>query len=239
VATEGLRALLEVQERDTEADQLRHRKSHLPERARLDAVVAELAGVEADGATASRERDELARRQAELEVDIGEVDRRTQDIDRQMRSGAVTASRDLQAMADQIDGLKRRKSTLEDSEIEIMEALEPVELRVTTLQDKWAALDAEAAELRVRVAELEAALDAELAAALAARATAVDSVPPELVATYEKLRARLGGVGAASLVGSSCGGCHLTLPAGEIDRIRHLPPDALVTCDQCGRILVR
>jgi predicted nucleic acid-binding Zn-ribbon protein len=46
-------------------------------------------------------------------------------------------------------------------------------------------------------------------------------------------------VGAARVVGSSCGGCHLTLPATELDRIRRAEPDALVTCDQCGRILVR
>jgi hypothetical protein len=57
--------------------------------------------------------------------------------------------------------------------------------------------------------------------------------------TYERLRQRLGGVAVALLVGSSCGGCHLTLAAGEIDAIRRLPPDALVTCAQCGRILVR
>ena len=49
----------------------------------------------------------------------------------------------------------------------------------------------------------------------------------------------LGGVGAARLVGPSCTGCHLTLPAQELDRIRREPPDALVFCDQCGRILVR
>jgi predicted nucleic acid-binding Zn-ribbon protein len=25
----------------------------------------------------------------------------------------------------------------------------------------------------------------------------------------------------------------------ELDRIRHLPPEEVVTCEQCGRILVR
>jgi len=25
----------------------------------------------------------------------------------------------------------------------------------------------------------------------------------------------------------------------EVDRIRKAPPDAVITCDQCGRILVR
>ena len=53
------------------------------------------------------------------------------------------------------------------------------------------------------------------------------------------LRAKLGGVGAARLVNGRCTGCHLTLPATELDRIRREPPDALIRCDQCGRVLVR
>ena len=50
---------------------------------------------------------------------------------------------------------------------------------------------------------------------------------------------RFDGVAVARLVGSHCDGCHLTLPAMELDRIRHLPEGELVTCEQCGRILVR
>jgi predicted nucleic acid-binding Zn-ribbon protein len=46
-------------------------------------------------------------------------------------------------------------------------------------------------------------------------------------------------VGAARLVGGTCQACHLALPATEVDRIRHLPPDAMARCDHCGAILVR
>ena len=64
-------------------------------------------------------------------------------------------------------------------------------------------------------------------------------VPPDLIARYEQLRTKLGGTGAARLVGGSCGGCHLQLPAMELDRVKKAPPDAIIYCDQCGRILVR
>ncbi|MGH9281886.1 MAG: zinc ribbon domain-containing protein, partial [Acidimicrobiales bacterium] len=71
------------------------------------------------------------------------------------------------------------------------------------------------------------------------RATCAGAVPTDLLATYEKLRARLGGIGAARLVGPSCTGCHLTLPAQELARIKREALDALILCDQCGRILIR
>jgi predicted nucleic acid-binding Zn-ribbon protein len=93
--------------------------------------------------------------------------------------------------------------------------------------------------LRAAVAEAQAAIDAELAVEERQRTEAADDLPEDLVARYERLRARLDGIGAAPLVGGRCGGCHLSLPATEVDRIRREPPDALITCDQCGRILVR
>jgi len=231
---DGLHGLLAVQELDTQADQLRHRRAHLPERMRLDEVAAELAAVEAAGAAASSERDELGRRQAELEAELADLERRLTELDRRMRSGAVSNPRDLQAMAAQIEAMKRRRSDLEDSELEVLEALDPVDARVAELQDQWVVLDGEAGELRAAVA-----IDAELGTVLAKRGETAAPVPVDLMTTYERLRQRLGGVGAAALVGSSCSGCHLTLSAAELDRIRRLPPDAVVTCEQCGRILVR
>ena len=60
----------------------------------------------------------------------------------------------------------------------------------------------------------------------------------ELLAEYERLRARLGGIGAARLEHGTCMGCRMKLPATELDRIKHQSPDELVHCDQCGRILV-
>ena len=236
---DGLHALLAVQELDTQADQLRHRRAHLAERLRLDEVAADLAAVEVGGAAATAERDELQRRQAEFEGELAELERRLTELDRRMRSGTVSNPRDLQAMAAQIESMKRRRSDLEDAELEVLEALDPVESRVAELQDQWAALDREGDELRAAVSAADAAIDAELGSVVATREETAAPVPVDLMATYERLRQRLGGVGAAPLVGSSCGGCHLTLSAAELDRLRRLPPDAVVTCEQCGRILVR
>ena len=72
-----------------------------------------------------------------------------------------------------------------------------------------------------------------------ARQAAAAGIPDELLSEYDRLRKKLGGVGAARLANGSCTGCHLALPATELDRIRHQAPDAVAHCDQCGRILVR
>ncbi|HEX9969733.1 MAG TPA: C4-type zinc ribbon domain-containing protein [Acidimicrobiales bacterium] len=227
-----------MQDRDTAVDQLEHRKAHLPERAELSVVEARIAEIEAALSDAGARRDVVAQRQERLEQETGHVESRIAEIEKRMYSGIVSASRELQAMAAEVEALKARRSSLEDDVLAAMEEAEPLDEERSGLLAQRAALDADAERLRAAIAEAEVAIDADLAVEREARAAAQADVPVDLLATYEKLRAKLGGVGAARLVGSSCSGCHLTLPATELDRIKRASVDALVFCDQCGRILV-
>ncbi|HEV8116680.1 MAG TPA: C4-type zinc ribbon domain-containing protein, partial [Acidimicrobiales bacterium] len=65
------------------------------------------------------------------------------------------------------------------------------------------------------------------------------AVPAELLARYDQLRAHLGGTGAARLEYGKCGGCHLALSPRDLDDARRAPAEEVLTCDACGRILVR
>jgi predicted nucleic acid-binding Zn-ribbon protein len=234
-----LDGLLAVQERDTEIDQLRHRRATLPARTTLADL--ENAGVALASrlAEVSAERGDFEDRRAELEKEVSELEQRLKDLDRRMRSGEVTATRELTAMVEQSDSLKRRRTGLEDEELELMVALEPLDEELADVGRRGTELSQQIEGLRVELAQAETELDRELAAATEDRELAASGLPDNLMATYERLRQRLGGVGAARLVGSSCSGCHLVLSATEVDRIRRESPDALILCEQCGRILVR
>ena len=231
--------LLRVQEHDTAADRLRHRRANLPELAELAAVEAALGGVETALAGASGRLAVVAREQSRLEDELAATEGRIADLERRLYSGVVTVPRELQAMHADLESLRRRRSALEDEVLDTMALREPVDAEVAGLEAERARLDGEGARLRGLVAEAQAGIDAELAGEEVRRAEEATGLPADLTALYERLRARYGGIGAAPLVGGRCGGCHLTLPATEVDRIRREPPDALITCDQCGRILVR
>jgi predicted nucleic acid-binding Zn-ribbon protein len=231
--------LLKVQDRDTTIDQLRHRRTGMPERAELRAAEAKRAELDAARSKLASQRDDVAERQERFEADIATASKRIHDIDDRMRSGQVSASRDLQAMEGEIASIRQRVSILEDRALEAMEEREPLDAEVDQLTEAIAAIDAETARLRDAIAQAEQEIDVELGVEQAARADAAAAVPADLVAIYERLRTRLDGIGAARLDGDHCTGCHLTLPATEIDRLKREPPDTLVYCDQCGRILVR
>jgi uncharacterized protein len=229
---------LDLQDIDTAIVQLQHRRAALPERQQLGEVTAALARVDQRAADVGAARDDLARRQSALEEQLASTASRRHAIEQRMYAARGAATRDLQAMDDEIRQLRHRGEEMEDAELELMVALEPLDAEVSALQIERQRLEASAAALGQALSDAEAEIDRQLLAQHAARATAASQVPDELLGRYGALQARLGGTGAARLVGNRCSGCHLELPAMEVDRIHRLPAGAVVTCEQCGRILV-
>jgi predicted nucleic acid-binding Zn-ribbon protein len=231
--------LLAIQDEDLAIDRLNHRRDTLPERALL--ADAAKRGVELDGelAEATARLAEISERQARLEEELAATESRSADLERRLYSGTVTASRELVSMSEESDHLKQRRSNLEDELLELLDAREPHDALMAELAARREELVAEAERLLAAIAAEEHAIDEEVARQTVTRAQLFAAfADTELLANYERLRKRLGGVGAARLVGNACSGCHLELSAQEVDRLRRLPPDQLESCEQCGRILV-
>ena len=70
------------------------------------------------------------------------------------------------------------------------------------------------------------------------REAVVADLPADLLAEYDRRRAR-GGAGAALLRERRCGACRLELDRTAIAALRSAPPDEVVHCEECGTVLVR
>jgi len=229
--------LLEVQAHDTRLDQLRHLLAHLPEQAARDAAHQALADVEATITAESATRDDLGRQQRRLDDEIETINQKRKSVEATLYDGSVTNARELQDLQEEGGALARRVSQLEDQDLEIMEQIEPIDARLVALaatrEQNAATLEQAESALTVASAELAASLETETAA----RLTVAARVDAGLLAEYDSLRAGNGGIGVSRLVGSQCGGCHLTLSAVEVAGIRK-HPDVATHCEECGRLLV-
>lgn len=232
-------SLLLVQGFDTRVDQLTRRLDTLPARAELETVAGQVSAIDRQVAAVDERRGELSRSQQRLEDEIASLGERAEQAEKQLYSGAVSNPRELQALQDDVASIRRRISQIEDDELEIMELSEPVEAHRDELIAQRERLEAETKTLTDELAAAEAEIAAELEAVRGERAAAAADVPDDLWPEYDALRSQLGGIAVARLVGSTCQGCHLALSAVELDRIRKLPPDELVHCEECGRLLVR
>ncbi len=231
--------LLTLQNHDSAVDRLRHRRATLPERAELELRRAAYDDLERRRADVTERRDAELREERRLDDEVRGLEARAKAEDSRMYSGTVSSPRELQAMQADIDQLKRQAREREDEELEVLMRREVLDAEVAELEAAQATLVAEMHTIVAAIEKQEAEIDAELTIEEEGRAALVPSIPEATLRLYEQVRAANRGVGAARLVGMNCQACHLALPATEVDRIRHLPPDTLARCEHCGAILVR
>src|SRR6185437_5664124 len=125
--TTPLQVLIRVQDLDTAIGQLHHRRDTLEERGQLGVVEAGLADLSGRAAALEERRRDLQARQADLEGQIAGVAGRRKALEDRMYGARGSATRDLQAMDEEIRHLADRRSELEDVELELMEEQEPVD----------------------------------------------------------------------------------------------------------------
>jgi hypothetical protein len=231
--------LLVVQEHDTTADQLRHRQQTLPERQAVSDGEADVARLDAAIATLAEQVHAVRREQKKREDEVALLEERWAELDKTLYSGSITAPKELQALQEEQGVIKKRQARLEDEVLEHMEQAEPIDQQVAERTAEKHAAEERLQAAMVALAETEAAVAAELATVVAERTQLADGIPSELLAEYDEIRTRNGGIGAARLHGATCQGCNLGLPAVVVDRIRKMGPDEVAHCEECGRILVR
>lgn len=228
--------LLDLQALDTRLQQLGHRVSTLPEAAALTALTGERETLQR---TVAEQTGEWEDAQAELkrtEADVAVVDARiTRDSERLQASTSV---KDVAALEQELAALAKRKSDLEDIELAVMETNDE---RETALNASRAGL----AELDARIADATAARDAALAGvdgdrqqADTDRAAIAGRVPDELLALYEKQRARYG-VGASLLQGGVSLASGVALNSSDMAVVRAASAYDVLLCPDSNAVLVR
>jgi len=234
----ALEALLTVQEHDTAADRLRHRRDTLPERAELIARQSECDRLDAQLGDARARRNDVLAQEKRLDDEATSTEAKAKEMERKLYGGTVSNVKELQAMEADVKSLRHRRDELEELELEVMEQREVLDREVAGLEAQRAEIQAAIDALTATITDAEAAIDRDLASEELARRDAASTVPPDLLQMYDSIRAKNRGIGAARLVGDTCQACRLSLPATEVERVRRLPADQLARCDNCGALLV-
>lgn len=231
-------ALFELQEHDSAIAALSSQRVHLPGRAELDGVLrsGQIAH-EQLGAVRGR-RDELHRSLKLLDDQTHTAAAKVKAVNDRLYSGKVTATRELQDLQADLDNSERHLGELEDREIELMVEVEQVDAEVIAAETILADLAKNVETLRGSIAQSEVEIDNQISAIGLLRTESARTLPPELVADYERRRELNRGVGAALLIGNTCQGCRLTIPAVEASEVHADKSGQVFSCDNCGAILV-
>jgi predicted nucleic acid-binding Zn-ribbon protein len=192
-----------------------------------------IATAERQVASLEAERDRCQSDLRKLEAQAEDLSATVKRLDAMLYGGSIHDTRELASAQHEIAHARERQLAVEDREIEAMEKLEEAENDLKRKRDELERLqaDREGGLESLRQDETAASQDiAELESQSRQLAAGID---PKLVATYERLRARLGHA-VSAMDSGTCQWCRVQVPSQDA---QHARGDAIVTCANCGRIL--
>jgi hypothetical protein len=182
---------------------------------------------------------DLEREQEQAELDLEPVRQRLSRNQNRVADGSIGDPRALSGLIEEIDHLKRRIDALEEAELTVMEQLESATEGRERLRSEAAELDTVLSVSMAKRDQQLRELEVEMADRQVLREGIVPMLPADLLALYDKISATHNGVGAAELLRRRCTGCRLELNAADLRSYAAAPPEEVLRCEECGRILVR
>lgn len=222
---------------DRKVAQLRYDREHLPASVELrqidvtlNALVTELHELEIERNPLVAQRDDLERQAVTLR-------HRREEIARKLATSTAGA-RELDALTTELAHLDNAIDAIENSELEILEALEPLDESFQNI-GRAAKL---ATERRTEVVAMEVAgqsqLDEDIRVIINLRPAAVGELSTSVAAQYERILARVHDVAAVEVVDGKCGGCKIAVVALDLGRWRTAMADDPSSCPECSRLWI-
>jgi predicted nucleic acid-binding Zn-ribbon protein len=228
--------LLDLQALDTKLQQADHRAKGLPEHAVLADLAKQSETIRATFAEQSGALEdvkiELSRVESDVQVVLARIAR---DTERLQGSSSV---KDVAAFEQEITALKKRQNDLEEIELTVMEKLDEAEKAVAATRSELDGLQAQVAEAEGSRDAALVTIEADRTNATANRRTIESKVPAELLALYEKQRARYG-AGASHLRGGVSTASGVKLNSHDMQLVRAAALDDVLLCPESSAILVR
>ena len=232
---EHQRLLLDVADLDRRIQQAERARTTPPQGQRINELAKERQEQLRELTALTGARDDARTELSRLESDVKLVEqRRTRDSE---RLAASTNSKDAQAFERELASLAKRVSDLEDMELEVMSRVEDAEAAVAAQQALIDVTTAEGTELTTQAKAAVAAATTEGEHLTRDRAAIAAGIPADLLADYERRASR--GIGVGLLRRGTCEGCRMMLSGTHLNEVRRAAPDAVLSCPECGAILVR
>jgi uncharacterized protein len=179
---------------------------------------------------------EIARQEVRsIESDVEAVRIKIQTSEASLYGGRIQSPKELQDIQNEIASLKKRRSALEDSEIESMLRSEEAEAVYESSRNNLENATAQSIQNQAGLRGELSSLLAEKGRLVTEREAVVNQLHPEMIGLYEQLRKQKRGLAVALIQENACSACGTTLRPVEVQVAKS--GAELVMCSTCGRIL--
>ncbi len=208
-----------------------------PEIERLRRVLAgdpETVRLETALSAARDRRRELEVRLRQMDQETEERRRRAKARERELMSGHVRSPADLMRLRHEVDHLKEVLEAAEDTELALLEEADRQDAEVGSLEKALEARRSDAARGAESAQRRLEAITSEMGPIEAEIEDSWAQLPSEWRAAIERVHAHHPDA-VAEVVDGLCQGCRVAVTSSGRQELRR---GTLLTCDNCGRILV-
>jgi len=177
--------------------------------------------------------EELTRQQHSAEWEIEDLVNKLAPAEEKLYSGRIKNPKELTNLQHEVEGLKARRSQLEDKALEIMDQVEIATATVATKSNELKTLETEWHSRQQQLSTNIEQLKTILSDLKQKRQLLSAKIDPQAIELYHELRKQKG-TAVAKVEQGICRGCQISLPTTELQQARS---GSLVQCSSCGRIL--
>lgn len=170
-----------------------------------------------------------------IDSDLSMVEKRIASDEQKLKSSA--SPKDIAGFQHEIEGLKNRKSLLEDSELSLLDKLEESEKRLTGLRNQKAEVEAELEQSKSELSQTLGLMRDQNSKINQEISSIKSQLPSELIDAFERKLAKGNAVGR--IVRSACTACNMNLNSTAMAELSNVPADELATCPECAAIVIR
>jgi uncharacterized protein len=170
-----------------------------------------------------------------LELDIAGLNAKLKQNQDRLYSGKIRNPKELTSLQDEAAALRRRRSELEDAQLELMIGIEGLEAELAERQARLRQIEASWRQDQSSLSAEKDKLEGELAALDEERAAVRARIGASALATYDDLRERQGGTAVALLKRGICQACGVDVPTSMARAIER--GEGTNFCPICNRML--
>ncbi len=177
--------------------------------------------------------EELRHQQRSAEWEIDDLVAKLAIAEDKLYSGEIRNPKELTNLQHEVEGLRAKRSQLEDKVLALMEQVELAMASVASRSSGLKALEVEWRSQQQQLSKDMEQLKIILSELNHKRQQLLAKIDPQAVELYNELKKQKG-TAVAKVEQGICRGCRILLPTTELQRARS---DTLVRCSSCGRIL--
>jgi predicted nucleic acid-binding Zn-ribbon protein len=224
--------LYRLQQVDSQMDQARARLKTIQQTLENDEELRTASDQLASSEKRLQETEQILK---QCEQEVAKQRTKIQLAEASLYGGQVHNPKELQDLQMDVASLKRHLETLEERQLEAMEAAEEAEKELDQTKEILERVTASRGDQFRDLSQESAALNRDIERYASERNAVVQNLAAQSLSVYDQLRKQRRGLAVTTISDSACSACGTTLTASQQQSARST--SQLYFCPSCGRIL--